>query len=98
MLSSQRGQFGSRYRARGRHRGRNRWTSPSFRQQPAIREPAEAELGEVIATIYSHDLEDPNNGDGAARISNCQYLTSYNWLEEKNPSILIPGNAPVPFD
>lgn len=46
--------------------------------------------GEIIATIYQSDLQ-ADKDDTTAKITNSQYLTSYNWLTGREPRIIIPG-------
>ncbi|KAL4868639.1 hypothetical protein BDV12DRAFT_197160 [Aspergillus spectabilis] len=53
-------------------------------------------LGEILAAIQHDDLEDSaNQGDDTARITNSQYLTSYNWLNGANHQIIVPGEPPA---
>ncbi|GAD99220.1 conserved hypothetical protein [Paecilomyces variotii No. 5] len=49
-------------------------------------------LGEILATIKLEDLEDgATEVNDSARITNTQYLTSYNWINGPSPQIIVPG-------
>ena len=50
-----------------------------------IKEPV-ANVGDSIARHYS-----PAGNDDLNRISGLQVAASYNWLERKNPTIMVPG-------
>lgn len=47
-------------------------------------------LGDLVKEFHSSDLSlKPIN---LAEISDCQYVASYNWLNDEVPTIIIPGN------
>lgn len=52
-------------------------------------------LGEVLATVHPRELQDPDDPDAdliaAPRITDSQYLASYNWLRGNKPCVAIPG-------
>ena len=50
-----------------------------------IKEPV-ADVGDSIARPDS-----PGGNDDLNRISGFQVAASYNWLEKKNPTIMVPG-------
>ncbi|KAH7122785.1 hypothetical protein B0J11DRAFT_616147 [Dendryphion nanum] len=53
-------------------------------------------LGDLIATIDNAALDQALiTGIGAPRITDCQYIASYNWLNEKEPTISVPGKPPL---
>ena len=50
-------------------------------------------LGPHLSDITIEDIED-DGGTSQHRhvgIERCQYVASYNWLEAKSPTILVPG-------
>jgi hypothetical protein len=51
-------------------------------------------LGELLKTFYSSDLG-VDQGESAHRavISDCEYVASYNWLNDRNPTIIVPGKS-----
>ncbi|KAJ5771639.1 hypothetical protein N7520_002168 [Penicillium odoratum] len=52
-------------------------------------------LGEVLATIDYHDLEDSTSeSHQPVQITNTQYLTSYNWVNKGEPTIIVPESLP----
>ncbi|KAF2139492.1 uncharacterized protein K452DRAFT_289505 [Aplosporella prunicola CBS 121167] len=53
-------------------------------------------LGPILKTIIGNDLEDiPYSNYLDCKISNCEYVGSYNWLNRSNPTIKVPGRPPV---
>ena len=62
-------------------------------QNTTIAGPPPPPLGPHLSDIRIEDIED----DGATSqhrhvgIERCQYVASYNWLEAKSPTILVPG-------
>ncbi|ORY15669.1 hypothetical protein BCR34DRAFT_477418 [Clohesyomyces aquaticus] len=53
-------------------------------------------LGELIATLNNPFLNlATSSTPGPPSITDCQYVTSYNWLNEGNPTILVPGKPPL---
>lgn len=70
---------------------KRRWQVP-----PVLSSPPP--LGNIIVTIHYNDLERPVDQDDAARITNSQYLTSYNWLSGNSASIIVPGQEMVSYD
>lgn len=81
----------SAFRGRPRTYG-NRFqrNSTSWIQKRNIQQTPPPPLGEIIATIYQSDLQ-ADKSDTTAKITNGQYLTSYNWLTGIEPRIIIPG-------
>lgn len=58
-------------------------TKPDLKKNP---------LGDLIKEIQSSDLS--LMPIDLAEISDCQYVASYNWLNDKQPTIVIPGMPP----
>lgn len=85
----------SAFRGRPRTYG-NRFqrNSTSWIQKRNIQQTPPPPLGEIIATIYQSDLQ-ADKSDTTAKITNGQYLTSYNWLTGIEPRIIIPGEPPA---
>ena len=58
--------------------------------------PPSPPLGPVLATLSDVDLTDPSDLYGyPAKISSCKDVASYNWLNEQEPTILVPGLQPL---
>ncbi|CAE7218797.1 hypothetical protein CFE70_010353 [Pyrenophora teres f. teres 0-1] len=52
-------------------------------------------LGDIVKTFRSSDLiVGSNYPTDVPEISGCQYVASYNWLNSKAPTIIVPGNPP----
>ena len=86
FLNSSRGGFAPR---RGRGRGGR---APLFAK---TREPMKPDfekysLGNLVKEFRSSDLS--LKPIDLAEISNCQYVASYNWLNDGIPTIVVPGN------
>lgn len=51
-------------------------------------------LGTLIETIAHGGLSESAEGlASCARVTNCNLLASYNWLDRAKPSILVPGTV-----
>lgn len=75
---------------RSRVKARGGWKdgkgNPTLLPTPAL------PLGEILATIQHEDLEHGTTEvDSSTRITNTQYLTSYNWINGTKPQIIVPG-------
>lgn len=67
-------------------------TGQQWRQSKAdIPRTASPPLGDVTATIHRHELVDAETKDHPPRITGCRDVSSYNWLNETEPTILTPG-------
>ncbi|KAI9925316.1 hypothetical protein ASPWEDRAFT_32389 [Aspergillus wentii DTO 134E9] len=83
----------------GRGRGyRGRFNRPSgkisWRKKPEVAEPPAPRLGSVLATVEISDLVEGLREEDS-KITDCRDLASYNWLNRKEPTILIPGKPPA---
>jgi hypothetical protein len=73
-------------------RGRGGFQPKSMKRSEVKPDLTKHPLGELLASYSNSDL-DPmlaTLGD-TATISNSEYVTSYNWLEAKSPTIIVPG-------
>lgn len=79
-------------RGRARYSGRSRdFANKGWRKTQAQETPAPP-LGSMLAEVHESDLADVSNVDEkSAKISDCKEIASFNWLNEKQPTILIPG-------
>ena len=60
-------------------------------EQISVQSPSPP-LGPVMATLSEDDLANcPDLYEHSASIVCCEDVASYNWLNEKEPTILIPG-------
>ncbi|KAB8215016.1 hypothetical protein BDV33DRAFT_195617 [Aspergillus novoparasiticus] len=84
----------------------NRYQMPSsnshlhHRQEPyaTVPEPAAPKLGSMLATISRAGLDSLANSSvkkDDPRITECTVVGSYNWLNRKNSTIVIPGKPPA---
>lgn len=54
--------------------------------------PPSSELGTVLAAIHRTDLAEPSAVvKDLPKIANCREVASYNWLDQKEPTLLVPG-------
>ncbi|KAJ5206193.1 hypothetical protein N7472_002641 [Penicillium cf. griseofulvum] len=80
-----------RWKRGGRSEGRSRGRGGCA---PQISSPAPP-LGDVIVTIHHNEIETPTDQDDTkSRITNSQYLTSYNFLGRGESKIIVPGEPP----
>lgn len=50
--------------------------------------------GHLIGTIHLSDIRSHVQlRDPAPTIEDCVYIASYNWLNRKDPTILVPGES-----
>lgn len=89
----------SMYEGRSYRRGRGRGRGLGFRgswrgnrRNSLWMEPPAPMKGPVLARIYEDDLTDDSNVDNSTTtISECTEVASFNLLNEKEPTILVPG-------
>ncbi|KAL4931844.1 uncharacterized protein BDV17DRAFT_288430 [Aspergillus undulatus] len=85
-------------RARYGARDRGGWSRPGRRIGAAVTGPLVPELGALLATITKSDLVDqlPTSlsKNETPNITDCKLVGSYNWLNKKSPTILVPGAPP----
>jgi len=75
--------------ARGEGRG-GRYADPGKRDNMPRPDLSQHPLGELMTTITMSDLL-AEEKKTTAKITDCQYVASYNWLSKAMPTILIPG-------
>ncbi|KAF1955357.1 hypothetical protein CC80DRAFT_564944 [Byssothecium circinans] len=84
---------------RGGHaprRGRGGKPAPMFNKHSEVKpDLLKHPLGDLLATFSNSDLEPTKAGllDNVA-IKNCNYVGSYNWIDTKSPTIMVPGKPP----
>ena len=81
-------------------RGGRRGSYPSQRRTQIVSQiaarPPSPPLGQLLATLSDVDLTDPSDlYEYPAKISSCKDVASYNWLNEQEPTILVPGLQPL---
>ncbi|KAK7531992.1 geranylgeranyl pyrophosphate synthetase [Phyllosticta citribraziliensis] len=83
-------------RTRGRGRGGSGYSNTSRREKPQEQSrPPSPPVGPILNTIEL-DLDSKPDERSLAKITNCQYISSYNWIEKgESPTIMIPGSPPA---
>src|SRR5271156_3087760 len=67
-------------------------------QKPEIPKPPSPPLGPVLTKLCEEDLvESSSLYEYSPRITSCKDIASYNWLDSKEPTILVPGPQPFLF-
>ncbi|KAL1302759.1 hypothetical protein AAFC00_003107 [Neodothiora populina] len=52
-------------------------------------------LGLLVRSVTRDALDENNySEDSVAKISDCDYIASYNWTTDKHPTIIVPGEPP----
>lgn len=86
--SSFRGQRGGRWPVRNFRPawgGRTRVTEPAQGPNPPP-------VGELLQSISADEILDGSDKKiEVARITDCEFIASYNWMEQARPSIVVPG-------
>ncbi|USP79059.1 uncharacterized protein yc1106_06333 [Curvularia clavata] len=78
-------------RGRG-YGGRVPFNKPREQVKPDIKKNP---LGSLLKTILAPDLViDAKDAALTGEITDCQYVSSYNWLNDQTPTIVIPGKPP----
>ncbi|CAO2657946.1 Nn.00g072060.m01.CDS01 [Neocucurbitaria sp. VM-36] len=74
-------------------KGRGGWGHPSAKPREPVKPDIEKHpLGCLLHTIHTSDLLGvPNGSVHDAVITDCQYIASYSWLNDSNPTIVVPG-------
>jgi hypothetical protein len=73
-------------RGRGSARGWHGGARTNAGTAPTNQEP----VGKLLLTIRP-DLERTTSKESKLTIEDCRYVASYNWLDRKDPTILVPG-------
>ncbi|KAL5045547.1 hypothetical protein BDW71DRAFT_79727 [Aspergillus fruticulosus] len=66
--------------------------------RPRKGEPTAPAVGSLLATITRAELDLPSISSSdkkAPKITDCKVVGSYNWLNRKSPTILVPGTPPA---
>lgn len=86
---------GRRYIQRGRGRGRGSAIRGTWRgnSKASLRmEPPSPKKGSVLAKVYEDDLADDSSIEASKTvISECTEVASFNLLNQKEPTIFVPG-------
>ncbi|KAM0323929.1 hypothetical protein ACHAQA_008510 [Verticillium albo-atrum] len=86
--------YSQQYRGRGAHRGRYGKRGRSSMSTTASPNPPPP-FGPEIASISAKDLtKDVAVTTGEARVTNFKLVASYNWLDKRDPTIIVPGMPP----
>ncbi|TKA81329.1 hypothetical protein B0A55_02774 [Friedmanniomyces simplex] len=95
MEANRRGRGGQRG-SRGFARGRGTWRGSSAFQQPVFDRPPSPAIGPLIETIKQGSLFSLDAaGKDALVISDCKFMASFNWMDSKEPTVMVPGMPPV---
>ncbi|KAK3690817.1 hypothetical protein LTR37_018945 [Vermiconidia calcicola] len=78
-------------------RGRGRGWQPS---KQAEARPPSPPLGIALQEIKPQHLAQDGVASGLPKITGCNYVASFNWVDSSEPKIIVPGMPPVwdPFD
>ena len=81
----------------GGRRGRGSYQSRGWRPAPKIQSHSPVRnrpLGELLTTI---DFSTASIAEAVAvpEIEGCEYVASFNWMNRKNPTMLVPGMTPL---
>ncbi|KAL4812012.1 hypothetical protein BDW67DRAFT_194063 [Aspergillus spinulosporus] len=81
---------------RGRGRGRGSW----YRSKKSIAdaEPSAPAVGSLLSTITRGELDSAiisSSSKEIPKITDCKLVGSYNWLNRRSPTILVPGAPPA---
>lgn len=77
---------GAGFSTRGRGNG-NSWRKRDPEPKPDL---SKHPLGSLLATLSYTELIGAKSNDNT-KISDCEYVASYNWLNTTEPNILVPG-------
>lgn len=94
MSMQQRGRGARARGGRGRagYSGRPRVVASKSWRKLQTQETLAPVLGSKLAEVHESNLADVSRVDEkSAKISDCKDIASFNWLNEKEPTILIPG-------
>jgi hypothetical protein len=87
--SWRRGGQRTRFSDRGKELG-----PPTNGQASKLLPPSVDRTGTPLASIYVHQITlETLLDDEKPAIRDCQYVASYNWLDKKTPTILMPGTT-----
>ncbi|KAL4903297.1 hypothetical protein BDW74DRAFT_157041 [Aspergillus multicolor] len=83
---------------RGRGRGRRGWDCSRGSPRLVVTEPPAPVVGPLLATISRSELNLSSTSaraQEAPKITEPKLVGSYNWLNRKRPTILVPGSPPA---
>lgn len=71
---------------------RGAWVNQLGRRPLDVERPPSPPLGDLVARIDEDELvQSSDSFEASAKITDCEDVTSYNWLNREQPTILIPG-------
>lgn len=76
--------------------GRGSYRYRSTLNKPAVERPPSPPIGTLLETVRALDLlavDKSSVSDKIVGIVGCSYVASYNWLDRKDPTIVVPGNT-----
>ncbi|KAK6527343.1 hypothetical protein TWF281_010524 [Arthrobotrys megalospora] len=82
----------------GDRRGRGGWQGAPQRQAPPQPDIFKHPLGNLVAKITTKDIDLTASDDTlstTAVITDCEYVASYNWMNESASTIMAPGKPPL---
>ena len=80
----------SHWSSRGGKYQPKRYQGPIMQQSSAPPPP----LGPIVARLFKHELSEAEAERlSPATITDCEFVASYNWLNKKQPAILLPGTC-----
>ena len=75
-------------------RGRGGQVRSSPKSQPVKPDIQKYPLGQLLQSFYDYDFKaEKEKIDFEPLIVDCQYVASYNWLNHKTPTIMVPGKV-----
>lgn len=84
----------SQYSKTGPYQGGQKPRYKPKHQQPSVPATPAPPFGSVIELVRPNDLDsDARQFENVAVIKDCKTLTSYNWLDKREPTIMIPGTV-----
>lgn len=90
------------WRGRGRGRGGIAATGSlisgreTWKAKSAFTKSPEPPLGPLLSSLSKSDFnQDAKDYESRSAISGCKVIASYNWLDKKDPTIVVPGMSMV---
>lgn len=69
-------------------------TGGSWSRKSTYTPPPDPPLGRLLSTIKKDDVVfESEKHISSARITDCEYVASFNWRNSRNPSLFVPGRT-----